>query len=80
MMRGRHIEKRVPSKELLSVLDKAETAGSLSLITNSKCCPDWKSPESLERRTHVIFRRVNSLNHNNNNNRIWYMTLIKARN
>lgn len=28
MMRGRHIEKRVPSRELLSVLDKAETAGS----------------------------------------------------
>lgn len=28
MMRGRHIEKRVPSKEFLSSLDKTEPAGS----------------------------------------------------
>jgi hypothetical protein len=27
IMRGRHIDKRVPSKEFLSALDKAETAG-----------------------------------------------------
>ncbi|WZZ66930.1 hypothetical protein YC2023_078300 [Brassica napus] len=40
MMRGRHIEKRVPSKELLSVLDKAETAvtGTGKDIGN----PSWK--------------------------------------
>ncbi|CAG7903178.1 unnamed protein product [Brassica rapa] len=41
MMRGRHIEKRVPSRELLSVLDKAETAavtGTGKDIGN----PSWK--------------------------------------
>lgn len=27
IMRGRHIDKRVPSKDFLSALDKAETAG-----------------------------------------------------
>lgn len=31
-MRGRHIDKRVPSRESLSALDKAETAGSFLLI------------------------------------------------
>ncbi|KAF3517604.1 hypothetical protein DY000_02062040 [Brassica cretica] len=40
MMRGRHIEKRVPSKELLSVLDKAETAaGPVPSILLSEICP-----------------------------------------
>lgn len=32
IMRGRHIDKRVPSKEFLSALDKAETAGFLSFF------------------------------------------------
>jgi hypothetical protein len=57
IMRGRHIDKRVPSKEFLSALDKAETAVRLPTGTGKDCGnPSWK--RSLP---HVLVASLTSL-------------------
>ncbi|CAH2068028.1 unnamed protein product, partial [Thlaspi arvense] len=57
IMRGRHIDKRVPSKESLSALDKAETAVRLPTVTGKDIGnPSWK--RSLP---HVLVASLTSL-------------------